>query len=185
MLIDPKQKKRIEGGDVNVVRELLGITSPDFAFLAGSSPPHDWRVTGPESHNPMNSPTLSILMRLLMAYPDVNPLPAVIPSDQLLEEMNRTGLIKVSGRRLGLLSGVSSWSGTQWAKHHAEPKPQVVHLHQALHRLLLKYGAEGFQDFLDIVEAEYEARGLGSLEDLIGTGNTGWHRTKVRQEDRD
>jgi hypothetical protein len=169
----------VNGSDIQTLRELLGVTDLDLFWLLGSLVP-SWRTTGPEAQEPLNQPSLAVLVRYLSKYPDNAYLPQLPELEDVYPFVLNAYNGELPARRLGPIWGVSGWSGNQWVNGH-KPSQVVRRLFKLYLDAVEQEGEEeGFRRFVEVVDDEARARGFkGGLEEVQNRGSWGVRKEKV------
>lgn len=161
----------ITHADLHELRELLELNWWDTIWLTGkSSLASSMRTHGKEIMTPLVSPTLCIMIRYLKKYPEENFLPKMPEFSEIYELLKiLSPFKKLSGRKIGPLFGVSGWSSNQWLKGRV-PSPVIQRLFLLFKNAVEREGREGLDKYLDVLNEEIAARGLGNLNNVFREG---------------
>ncbi len=176
------------GYHVAELRELLGSKIADYVFIS-SVLPRQFRYTGEDSMNPIKENTPSLLVRYLLEHPEYSPIPEMPTAEEFSDFLNknftktrfgakyikRTGRglsveknSRISGRRLGLLSGTSAWAGNDWFRG-TQPTMAVRRLWYVIMKAYEMDGIKAIDNYFDVLEKELAVRGIeGGIEELLG-----------------
>jgi len=177
----------VRGADIQGFREILGLSFTDFMWISGAGtltfPKNStkWRLTGVESERPIVTPALSILIRYLYTYPDENFMPEMPEYFEIFDLIKKHSKnLSITVEKFGLLWGVSSWPGIQWSQGMTTPSNTIQRLFLIVKNAIQAEGAKGLQEYLDIVDQESQARGLGGLEGLMEEGT--WKTQTIHEQ---
>jgi len=173
----------VRGSDILFLQQWFGLTLTETCYMLGLSLPK-WQACIQHPDEPVNDPTVALLVWLLATYPETRFLPQfpepaeVLPqylataqqSTKTLGDVRRTRFGKTA---FGLLLGREITSSNRWmSEHHPrQPSPQVHRLLFVFRNLLLTHGVPGFDTWVERVEQEATARGL-----KLSTRMTSWSR---------
>lgn len=153
----------LRGADVQVLRELLGISSLDMHWLLGSDVPKYRTTKEGVNQLPLSDPTESILVRYLLKYPEaafVPQMPTLEDVFPLIAEKFKTEEGAMPARKLGPLLGMSGWTGNQWLKG-SEPSRKATRLFKLIMDDVNEFGEdEAFRRYVEVVNEEARARGF-------------------------
>lgn len=186
-----KFNELMTGADIQALRELLGIGSVDTYWLAGTGTNYNkWKLQGEKSQVPISDPSLSLLVRVLNAYPEYSFLPRFPDGYETFEVISKTDpelfknrrskdKDKQAPHRFAPLFGKNAWNSTQWLGG-ATPSPVVERLFYVITQMIEKEGLDGLKKYLDIVDEEAKARGFDSIDDLMSNGK--WKKNEFDKE---
>lgn len=173
--------RRVVFGDLQALKELLGVNSFDFWWLMGFSAPKSLGAKNPErARAEVPDAVHSILARLYDANPDISLLPRV-PSPQDVYGRVKVSYARVTGvelswRRFVLLCGLSQYSSHGW-KVGEVPTMGAQRVLLLLDILLQRGGDTALRQYLRVLETEAKARGFQDLQELFTAGNWGKRAT--------
>lgn len=172
--------KPILAKDIQSLRYTLGYSYRETLFLLGY--PQKMLLGDKETDevaaNQVVEPSLSILIRMLWAYPEDCPMPDM-PSvqnmrkrfAQLAAKRGRDGL--ASANWLAVLSGARYNNGADWQSQGKSPAPPTQRLFWIISKMADQYGEkEALRRWMAAAEAEAEARGT-TLQTIIDN-KSGW-----------
>jgi hypothetical protein len=177
------------GRDVLLLQQWFGLTQTETCYLLGLSVPK-WNHYLEHPDEPLNDPTVAILVWLLATAPETRFLPTFPEPAEVLplylatapHSAKRLGAIrktKFGKTAFGLLLGREMTSVNRWLTESQErrPSPQVYRLLWVLRNLLLTQGVAGFDAWVNRVEVEAHARGL-----KLSRRMTSWSRMLSRDD---
>ncbi|MDY0213065.1 MAG: hypothetical protein RBR06_08680 [Desulfuromonadaceae bacterium] len=181
---DKRRPRLLKGADVQVLRELLGISSLDMHWLLGTDVPKYRTTKEGVNQLPLSDPTESILVRYLLKYPEsafVPQMPGLEDVYPLIKKHFETDEGVMPARKLGPLWGMSGWTGNQWLKGN-EPSRKATRLFKLFMDTVDAFGEEeAFKRLLSVVNEEARARGFfGELEEVQKYGS--WNVRKNEEE---
>ena len=168
----PDFNQLMQGKDIQILRETLEIGLIDTYWITGTGTiDGPWRLNGEESFRPITDPSLSILVRFLLKYPEMSLIPkfpnfktilkkilAVNP--KVLDMPGGKKRKKITTRRFASLFGKSDWNTKNWEQGISEPTGVVQRLFYIVDNAIKNEGAAGLQKYIDILDEEARARGL-------------------------
>ncbi|MHB1630724.1 MAG: hypothetical protein ACYCQL_00720 [Acidithiobacillus sp.] len=172
--------KPIFAKDIQSLRYTLGYSYRETLYLLG----YPQKVlmgdkeTDDAAGNQVVEPSLSILIRMLWAYPEDCPMPEM-PSVQemrkrfasLATKRGRDGL--ASANWLAVLSGARYNNGADWQSQGKSPAPPTKRLFWIISHMADKYGEkEALRRWMAAAEAEADARGT-TLQTILDN-RSGW-----------
>ena len=185
----PLDDRPVCGRDLLFLQQWFHATLTETCYLLGLSLPK-WRHGLQHPDEPVNDPTVALLVWVLATYPETHFLPTfpqpaeVYPlfkmmAGQSTKTLGFTRKTRLGKTAFGLLLGREITSSNRWLseKQPRPPDPQVYRLLFVLRNLLLTYGVVGFDAWVDRVELEAEARNLRFSSQM-----TSWSRMKAPPE---
>lgn len=153
------------GYDLEDLREKLGISSADAAWLFGMSITK-WMLTARKSADKPVKPSLALFVRLLDRHPELNFLPKFPEPGDVFDKIS--GGKKMTKKRLSVMLGREASSGYRWITAGGRSSPILGRL---LLLLLLaldhKKGGDDSSSILEewdrMVETEALARGVPNV----------------------
>lgn len=170
------QSKRMKGEDIDEVRERLGLSTMDACWLFGMSMSKWTEIVKKNSKEPLKSPSLALLVRVLKANPDVCPL-GVIPDPVEIFSAIAVNQRDMDKKRMAIMFGCEGSSGYRWLTVKSKIGP-------SLHRIFKVFagwygpslresvhatpeGILAISEWDKLVETEGAARGV---PDVFSTG---------------
>lgn len=147
------------GTDLITLRERLGHSLGESLFLLGMYGPKHYELTSPlkNGNNRIDRGTVAIMARLLDAVPEWDPLPKPVNFPAFVERLQRHDN-KLTLKKIGVILGGDSNAAYRWMR--GEPMgPIVATLVRIVDTAVREHGKQGLDLFLDVVEAERQARG--------------------------
>lgn len=186
-------RRPVCGQDILFLQQWHGLSRLDMCYLLGLTDLKWCTYTHPDRvREPLDDPAVSLLVWLLVRYPETFFLP-VFPSppevyalyDRLAEQggqgaradaplyLGKTAFALLLGREIG--------SATRWLAPGGPPpiSPTVARLLFVFQNRLRNHGVVGLEEWVADARMEAEARGL----DLRG-GMTSWYRMDARHPTR-
>lgn len=174
------QNKPVLAGDIQSLRYTLGYSYRETLFLLGYPKKVILGDKGGDEAvaNMVVDPSLSILVRLLWAFPEDCPMPRM-PSVQdmrkrfasLADKRGRDGM--ASSNWLAVMSGARYNNGADWQSQGRSPAPTTRRLFWVVQNMADKHGErEALTRWKAAVEAEARARGT-TFQDIIDNKG-GW-----------
>jgi len=168
----------IKGADLQELKEELGVTMVDLMWVIGRkslcSPKGSWKLTNERSQLPIAQPQYTILIRYLLQYSEDSILPQMPNFIDLYEKVaphfETVGLGEPTVSKAGILFGVKDCTALTWKHGQKQPSLGGQRLLYLVEQAIEQDGAAGLKRYVDIVEKEVQARGLGSISDLFQNG---------------
>jgi len=160
----------VTGADVQELRDVLGFSVLDMAWLTGSLN-HLQLLSEHRLDEPVRSVSASTLIRYFDRFPEKNPVPQMPTADEMYKRIEplwpqiRDGE-RFSLRKFGLLFGVAPSSGSRWLSD-GEPTLTIRRMFWVVLRAIEGEGVAGLRRFVETVEQEAIARGLDGLDGLF------------------
>ena len=164
--------RRMKGEDIDAVRATLGLSTMDACWLFGMSMSKWTEIVKKNGNDPLKSPSLSLLVRILLANPEACPL-GVVPDPMKIFNaisVNQRGMDK---KRMSIMFGCEGSSGYRWltVKSNVSPSlhrifkiftgwygPSMHENNQATHQGLL-----AISEWDKLVEVEASVRGVANV----------------------
>lgn len=180
------EEGRLGGANLRNFRLKNGLGGAEMLWLWGTT--ISQYLTGRKSGPQDLGISASLLLRTLDRNPEIRLLPTpptyqdVLPAlKDALEELSGMPVpeqyretlerLKTTPNKIAVLFGTNVWSGYIWKSGKQQPRVPVLRLFQILMHLLQRYGGKGFLRFLDVVDMEVKARGMGGgVAELIKSG---------------
>lgn len=177
--------RRVQYGDLQETRELLGVSMLDFCWLMGAATV-TWSFSNPaKARAPISDPVTCLLARFYSAHPDFNLLPE-LPTPASVFKLIAGPYRDITGeeltwQRFGLLCGATPFSSRRW-REGGVPNPKPQRLLVLLTLAVSRGGKSALRAYLSMLEAEARARGFdGGLVDVFKARSWG-RRAAVRPE---
>jgi hypothetical protein len=172
------------GKDVLFLQQWFNATQLEICFLLGLSIPK-WFHAVDHPDDPLNDPTVALLVWLLVTYPETQFLPRfpepteVYPLLKAISDQHDESRSLIGKTTFGLLLGREITSMNRWTSETEPrpPSPQVYRLLFVLRNLLLTHGVIGLNVWMSRIEREAEARNLRFSPQM-----TSWSRMKSPPE---
>jgi hypothetical protein len=162
---------RICGEHLLRVKSLCDMDSSDVLWMGGTAVRKE-RVLGREGKDALRDPTASLIWRYLLEYPEDRLLPVMPEPDDIAEALQSVMRKDLRGgkynlRRIGQLLGCTGMSGYNWMDAKDNISGIVKRLALLMVNAIARDGRDGFERYLDTVEAEAVSRGFADLKDLF------------------
>jgi hypothetical protein len=164
----------IVGHDLLVLQQWLGYDNTEMTQALGITPAKWNQLTGERLDQPLDDPTLALLVWAILQFPEQSPLIPYPRVQEVYSVYQRTAEQAAStpGPRLGskkafgLLLGKESTSGFRWLSPQTSPKaahPQTRRLMLTFVNVLRAHHGPGLEQWLARVQLEAAARGIDDL----------------------
>lgn len=153
------------GHDLEDLREKLGVSSSDAAWLFGMSITKWMQVARKNASKPVK-PSLALFVRMLDRHPDLNFLPRFPEPGEVFDKISDTR--KVTKKSLSVMLGREASSGYRWITAGGRSSPILGRLLLLLMSALDQKHTEGestdiLDDWSRMVETEANARGVPNV----------------------
>lgn len=157
------QGRRVDYGDLQEARELLGVSLLDFCWLMGAAT-ITWSFSSPaKARTPINDPVTCLLARVYSVHPDFHilpPMPTPASVFKLIagpyKDLTREDL---EWHRFGLLCGATPFAAKRW-REGGVPNPKPQRLLLLLSLAVTRGGKSALRTYLNLLEVEARARGF-------------------------
>lgn len=163
--------RRVQYGDLQETREILGVSLLDFCWLMGAAT-LTWSFSSPAKAGAnINDPITCLLARLYSTHPNLNALPR-LPTPASVFKLIAGPYQDITGeelswRRFGLLCGATPFSAERW-RQGGIPNPKPQRLLLLLTLIVTRGGKSALRAYLKLLDAEARARGFeGGLTDVF------------------
>jgi len=162
---------RIRGEDLRRVKALCDMDSSDMLWMGGTAAGKE-RTGGREGKAALRDPTASLVWRYLLEWPEDRPLPPMPEPDDIADSLESVMSKPSRGggynrRRIGQLLGCTGMSGYNWLDAKDNISGIVRRLALVMVSAIARDGRDGFDRYLDTVEAEAAARGFAGLGEVF------------------
>lgn len=157
------------GRDLDELKQLFGLSSPDTCYLLGISISKWSELIGKGADKPIEDPTLALLARILDLHPGLISLPQY-PDVQDMFELFKKVNPSIDQKRFSILMGGEASSGHRWLKSRPRMTATMPRLMLYLQRMIESSPDGGWKElktWSEIVRLEGNARGV---EDVFKAG---------------
>lgn len=179
-------EKRPSGVHLLALQKTLSLSTKDASWLFGMSEARWSEMTQKKRHEPIKSPALSLMVRVLSAYPEATPMSGRPDVAHLYKSVGINQKL-MDKRRLGIMFGCEGSSGHRLlsgSSHASRTLSQLMKVFQSWYGIgrntMPSTGEKGEKALMkwdDIVTMEAKARGV---VDVFNTGK--WVKKKNPKE---
>lgn len=161
------------GKDLENLRQVLGITASDACWLFGLTMQKWGELVHKKSHDPIQDPSLALLVRLVDEDPSLVEIPNYPSPESFFNFLNT--IEKIDQKTFSLILGGDKSSGHRWISRGSRTSPHVMRLMHYLRKKISKdlNGASEVEKWVNVVENEAHSR---NINDLWKEGR--WHSDK-------
>lgn len=153
------------GRDLDELKQLFGLSSPDTCYLLGISISKWSDLIGKGADKPIDDPTLALLVRILDLRPDLITLPTYPDVQDMFDLFKRVNP-SIDQKRFSILMGGEASSGHRWLKTRPRMTATMPRLMLYLQRLIESSPDGGWKElnaWADVVKHEGNARGVADV----------------------
>lgn len=153
------------GRDLDEIKQLFGLSSPDTCYLLGISISKWSELIGKGADKPIEDPTLALLVRILDLHPELISLPQYPDVQEMFDLFKRVNP-SIDQKRFSILMGGEASSGHRWLKTRPRMTATMPRLMLYLQRMLDSSRDRGWKElktWSEIVQLEGSARGVADV----------------------
>ena len=164
-------KRRLQTDDLSKIKKKLGLSSMDSQWLLAITPATARNLREKEFIEPVSR---EILIKYLLTYPHLSPLPEEPDFHELWDELSQTRIGEEMGLKVSHIAplfGVGSSNGHAW-KSGSAVSTLILRLFMMLMKALEEEGEAGFKNYLKLIDDVAKAHGFADHRAIIANG--GW-----------
>lgn len=111
------------GDDVNQLRTKLGISAVEMTYLVGMTMPKYSKMVSADKHEPVASPAIDLIIRVLDEDPSLSLLPKFVTPTALYDRLGH--IRKIDLKRLSIMTGREASNGYRLISRKSRPAPML------------------------------------------------------------
>lgn len=162
----PKNRP-IQGGDLEILRQKLGLTVEDMSWMLGIAMPSWSRIVKKGRDLPLRDGTIALIVRYLDRHYEQSFIPVFSDPEEIMAliDSNPALLADLDGsmplKKIGILVGRESSAGHRWKHSGRGISPAIARACLLIKQLAVEKGS--IKDWVEIINDESQARGVENI----------------------